>query len=116
MWILNIILAIIFLGAGAMHAFQSPEKLISSGLGWVADTPTAAVKTIGWLEIIGAFGLILPIATGIATFLAPTAAACLAIVMLLAVIMHARRKESVTVELILCVLAIATAIVGFLAI
>jgi hypothetical protein len=36
--------------------------------------------------------------------------------MLLAVIMHARRKESVTVELILCVLAIATAIVGFLAI
>lgn len=116
MWILNIIVALVFLGAGGMHAFQSREKLASSGMGWAADMSSGTVKTVGWLEIIGAVGLIVPIATGIVKILAPIAAICLAVVMIGAVVTHARRKESVTVELVLCLLAVAAALVAFLTI
>lgn len=116
MWILNIILALVFLGAGGMHAFQSKEKLASSGMGWAADMSSGTVKAIGWLEILGAVGLILPIATGIAKILSPIAAIGLAVVMIGAVVTHVRRKESPVVQTVLCVLAIVAAVIGFLAI
>lgn len=116
LWILNIILAIVFVVVGFMHAFSSPEKMVSQGLLWVKDVPPATVKLIGALEIIGAAGLILPIATGIAPILAPVAAIGLAIVMAGAIVTHARRKESWVVEAVLCLAAITSAIVGFMAV
>ncbi len=114
LWIINILLAVVFLAAGAMHAFQSREKLVSSGMAWAGDTSTGMVKTIGWLEILGAIGLIAPMASGIAPILTPLAAVGLTIVMLGAVYTHAKRKESVVVEAVLAVLALVSAILGFI--
>ena len=116
LWIINVILALVFLAAGGMHAFQSQEKLVASGMGWAGETSPGLIKTIGWLEILGAIGLIVPFATDIAPILTPLAARGLAVVMVGAVVTHARRKESVTVEAILVVAAIASAIIGFIAI
>jgi uncharacterized membrane protein YphA (DoxX/SURF4 family) len=48
---------------------------------------------IGISEVAGAFGLILPAATGIAPILTTLAALGLAIIMFLAVIFHLRQKE-----------------------
>jgi len=52
---------------------------------------------IGMAEILGAIGLILPLATGIATLLTPLAAVGLVVIQLGAVVVHVRRGEGKTV-------------------
>ena len=114
LWVINLLLAVAFLGAGAMKLARSKAALQANGMGYVEDYSAGAVKAIGAVEILGALGLILPLATGIATVLTPIAAAGLAITMLLAVLVHARRKESFTPALILMLLAVVSTVIGFL--
>lgn len=59
----------------------------------MADLSPSTVKLTGLAETLGALGLILPAATGIAPVLTPIAASALAVVMLLAAVTHARRRE-----------------------
>jgi len=59
LWIVAGLLALAFLGAGAMKLSQPREKLAAS-MGWVNDFSAPMVKTIGALEVLGALGLILP--------------------------------------------------------
>ncbi|MEA4945160.1 MAG: DoxX family protein [Propionicimonas sp.] len=113
LWIINILLALVFLGAGAMHAFR-PRQALAENMAWTADSSDAMVKTIGALELLGALGLILPLATGIAPILTPIAAIGLAIVMVGAVVTHARRSEPIITELVLALVAAASAVLGFL--
>lgn len=93
LWIIAILLAVAFLGAGLMKVARPKEQLKASGMAWTDDFSAGMVKTIGALEIIAALGLILPAATGIATVLTPLAALGLVLIMIGAVIEHARRKE-----------------------
>ena len=92
LWILQGLLAAMFLMAGIMKSTQPRDKLIKQ-FPWVNDVSTPLVRFIGIAELAGAMGLILPAATGIATVLTPIAAACLALVMVLAMALHIRRKE-----------------------
>jgi len=92
LWIVQILLAVAFLGAGVMKATQPREKL-EKGLPWVADFSTPVVRFIGVAEVLGGLGLVLPAATGIAPVLTPIAATGLAVTMVLAAVVHARRKE-----------------------
>ena len=115
MWIINIITALVFLAAGAMKIARPKAKIVESGMGWAADMSSGAVKAIGALEVIGAIGLILPIATGIVPVLTPIAAVGLAIIMVGAVVVHARRKESFAPAAVLLVLSIVAAVVAFMA-
>ena len=88
LWIVNAILALIFLAVGLMKLARPRTALAASGMAWTADSTDAAVKGIGAIEILGAIGLIVPLATGIAPVLTPLAAAGLAVVMIGAVIVH----------------------------
>jgi hypothetical protein len=60
LWIVASLLAIAFLGAGAMKLTQPREKLAASGMGWTEDFSPGMVKTIGALEVLAAIGLIVP--------------------------------------------------------
>ncbi|MGC5225298.1 DoxX family protein [Micromonospora sp. DT81.3] len=64
--------------------------------------------------MLGAIGLILPPLLGIAPVLSPIAAIALAALMLGAIVVHIRRKESFLPPLILAVLSIVAAVLGFL--
>jgi uncharacterized membrane protein len=110
LWIVAILLAAAFAGAGVMHAFQSKEKL-DKALGWTEDFSATQVKGIGVVELLGAVGLILPAATDIATVLTPLAATGLGLLMLGAMATHVRRKEpqGVAVNLVLLALAVVVA-------
>ncbi len=112
--ILNIVLAIAFLLSGGMKLVRPPAALKTTGMMWVDDFTPVNVKLIGAAEVIGAIGLILPLVTGIAPVLSPIAAVCLALVMVGAVIVHARRSESFIPALVLAVLSVLSAIVGFI--
>ncbi|MCW5951231.1 MAG: DoxX family protein [Propionibacteriaceae bacterium] len=110
LWIVAGLLALGFLGAGAMKLSQPREKLAAS-MGWVNDFSEPMVKVIGALEVLGALGLILPAATGIAPILTPIAAVGLALVMVGAIVTHVRRKEYpvIGVNAVLLILAIVVA-------
>ncbi|MFE7795821.1 DoxX family protein [Streptomyces sp. NPDC057460] len=92
LWIVQALLALMFAMAGVMKSSQPKEKLVEK-LPWVADFSTGTVRFIGIVEFAAALGLILPAATGIAPVLTPVAATGLAVVMVLAIVVHARRKE-----------------------
>lgn len=92
LWIVQILLAAAFLGAGTLKALRPKEEL-GKQMTWVHPFPPASIKAIGIIEVIGALGLILPWATGIAKVLTPLAAVGLAIAMVGALITHIRLKE-----------------------
>lgn len=81
-----------FAMSGVMKMFL-PRAKLTAMLPWVEDFSTGTVRFIGIAESAAALGLILPAVTGIAPILTPMAAASLAIVMVSAVVVHARRKE-----------------------
>lgn len=92
-WVVQGILAFAFLGAGSMKLMKSRQDLIDMGMGYAEDYSDGTVKLIGAAEVLGAIGLIVPPLTGIVPILSPVAAAALAVVMMLAAGVHARRGE-----------------------
>jgi uncharacterized membrane protein len=92
LWIVQAVLAAMFATAGLMKSTQPKEKL-APRLPWVEDFSATTVRVIGVVELLGAIGLILPAATGIAPVLTPIAATGLALTMVLAAATHIRRKE-----------------------
>lgn len=94
LWIVQGLMAFAFFGAGFMKLTTPVPDLIAAGMGgWVADSPELLIRFIGLSEVLGALGLILPGATKIQPWLTPLAAACLALVMVLAGATHAAYGE-----------------------
>ncbi len=111
LWIVQAVLALIFLGAGTLKLVRSRDRLITTLGGWVDDYPTGGIKAIGAAEVLAAIGLIAPPALHILPVLAPLAAAGLVVVMIGAIITHARRGEcsKAVVNVALAALAIFVA-------
>ena len=106
LWVIQGLLAVAFLGAGAMKLSQPKEKL-AQNMGWVEDFSQPAVRLIGAVEVFGAVGLVLPALTGILPWLTPLAALGLVLTMVGAALTHLRRKEygNIAVNVVLLVLA-----------
>ncbi|MUT65959.1 DoxX family protein [Paenibacillus sp. NEAU-GSW1] len=106
LWVVQGLLALMFIFAGMTKAFQY-EKAKAS-MPWVKDASKSLVTFIGLVELLGGIGLILPWSTDIAPSLTPIAAIGLALIMLFAVVFHAKRKENqaIGMNIILLVLAI----------
>jgi hypothetical protein len=113
-WIVNGLAALAFLAAGTMKLARPREALTASGMAWAGDFSSPNVKLIGLAEALGGLGLVLPLLTGIAPILSPIAGVALAIVMVGAIVVHVRRKESAVPAAVLLVLALAAAVLGFL--
>jgi DoxX-like protein len=89
LWSVQVFLALFFLGAGA-------PKIIGRGIErWTGFSDLARPLTvvIGFTEILGAAGLVLPMATGILPWLTPLAAVGLAVIVLMAAGFHTRADE-----------------------
>lgn len=114
LWIVNVILALIFLAAGVMKLIRPKEALAASGMTWTNDTSAGAVKAIGAVEVLGSLGLILPMATGIAPVLTPIAAVGLALTMIGAIAVHVRRSENFIAPIVILVIAVGSAVLGFI--
>ena len=123
---LSLFAAFGFYKAGSFKARASKQDLLDAGFGWMQKLPEAIGKLIGWLELAGALGLVVsPIAHFLglewALWLAVAAAAGLALTMLVAILMHAVRKETkytikMTAPLFLVSVLIAAGWVSYLAI
>ncbi len=93
-WIVSCALAALFLLAGATKIASPKEKLVDNpNLRWAEDFSPGMLKLIGVCEVAGAVGLVLPGVLGMATWLVPTAAVGLAVLMIGAALTHVRRRE-----------------------
>jgi uncharacterized membrane protein len=111
LWVAAGVLALAYLGAGATKLAQPKDKL-RPRMPWVDDFSAGQIKGIGAVEVLGALGLILPGVTGIAPILVPLAATGLAIVAVLASVMHLRRGDgfgSIVPSIVLFALAVFVA-------
>jgi hypothetical protein len=89
LWSVQGLLALFFLGG-------SIPKILGRGMErWTgfSDLPRAQVLFIGLAEVVGAAGLVLPMATGIMPWLTPIAALGLAVIVLMAAGFHLRANE-----------------------
>jgi VIT1/CCC1 family predicted Fe2+/Mn2+ transporter len=87
--------------------FVPKDKLVTSGQGWAQDVSPTNIRLIGLAEILGAIGLVLPAAVHIAPIVVPLAAVGLALVMVGAVAVHTRRKETMNVVVNVVLIALA---------
>ena len=56
LWIINGLLALLFLVTGAFKLVKSKEGLVGAGMGWAGDFPQWFAKLIGLFEVLGAIG------------------------------------------------------------
>lgn len=87
LWAAQIFLALVFLITGAGKLFLPIENLYAL-IPWTKDVNSLPVRLIGFSEIIGSLGLILPSLLRIKPWLTPLAAIGIAVVMLLAIIFN----------------------------
>src|SRR5689334_21350829 len=72
-WIVQVVLALLFAFVG-LGKLARPKEDLRERMGWVDDFSQGTIRLIGAAEVLGALGLVLPAATGVATWLTPTAA------------------------------------------
>lgn len=111
LWIVAAVLAVAFAAAGLMKLTKSKADLAGQGMGWVEDFSPGMIKAIGALEVLAAVGLVVPPLVGIVPVLAPLAALGLVLLMVGAMITHARRRETPMVVVNLVLLALALVVV-----
>ncbi len=104
------------LATGSMKLSRTREQLDAGGMAYAGDFSAAQVKLIGTAQVLGAVGLILPVLLGIVLVLSPIAALALAAIMIGAVVVHVRRKEAFIPPLVLAVLSLVAAALGFVTI
>ena len=107
LWIAQVLLAAIFLVTGTTKLTQPRLKMAAGPMRWAADVTDRQFRTIGLLEVLGAIGLILPAALGIAPLLTSLAAVGLVLVMAGAIYTHVRYDESERLAVPIVVLALA---------
>jgi len=104
LWIVQGVLAAMFLLAGVPKLVMSAEQMTAPG---PIQLPAAFIRFIGVCEILGALGMILPGLTRIKPGLTPLAAAGLAIIMIGATVVNIADGPAA--------FAMVTAILGLLA-
>jgi hypothetical protein len=110
LWIIAGLLAAAFLASGLVKVVQPKEKLTAAGMGWAEDFGPGTIKLIGVLEILAAIGLVVPAVFGIAPVLVPLSALGLALLMLGAAVVHARRSEYPMVATNIALLVLAAVV------
>ena len=110
-WIIAILLAAVFLFAGAAKLFIPRARLAQApGGDWVNAFSPGLVKTLGAVEVLGAIGLILPAALDIAPVLVPLAAVGIVLLMTGAVITRLRHGGTKAIPIDTAYLAMAAAV------
>ena len=60
LWILAGFLAALFLGTGVLKLTRSRDEIVAEGLTWAEDYSEPQLRALGWAEVLGAVGLVVP--------------------------------------------------------
>jgi uncharacterized membrane protein YphA (DoxX/SURF4 family) len=107
-WVVQTVLAAIFFTSGIAKLVMSKEKMLTTGQTGTASQPLPLIRFVAVCEILGAAGLILPIALRIDQFLTPLAALGLAVIMAGAARIQTKLREPrrVAVNIVLLILCL----------
>ena len=115
--IIQIILILVFALFGFQKIFMPLPDLIKQGMLWIEDFPAWQVRTIGFLEVLGAFGLIFPyVIKSLPKIMVAIASGGLALTMVGAIITHISRGDvilSIIITSILFLMAVLIAAFRF---
>jgi uncharacterized membrane protein YphA (DoxX/SURF4 family) len=93
LWLVQGLLAAVFLGSGIAKSTMSKERMIATGQTGVAPFPLPVIRLTAAAEVLAAIGLVLPGLVGIGEVLTPLAAVGLMVVMVGAALSHASLRE-----------------------
>ena len=93
LWLVQVLLASFFVMVGYSHALM-PFDEIAKEATWMNDMPRWLSLFIGYAEIAGGLGVIIPAATRLTPWLTPLAAVGLATIMILAIPFHVLKGEA----------------------
>jgi putative oxidoreductase len=93
LWVLQALLACFFVMVGYSHSL-APFDQIAQQATWMNEVPRWLSLFIGYAEIVGGLGLIIPAVTRMASWLTPLAALGLATIMILAIAFHVLKGEA----------------------
>ncbi len=100
LWIVQGLLAAVFLMAGFMKVSKSKDELKKIGgkqMIWVDDVSASMIRLIGILELLAGIGLILPQLTRILPWLTPLAAVGLVLTMIGALMVNVRNNNRLVI-------------------
>jgi putative oxidoreductase len=106
LWVIQVLLGCFFVMVGYSHALM-PFDQIAREATWMKDVPRWLSLFIGYAEIAGGLGLVIPAATRIAPRLTPLAALGLATIMILAIPFHVLKGEASVIWLHTLIAALA---------
>ena len=107
------LIAFIFLFSGINKAYFDEATLVQKGQTGVEGIPKWFIKFIGVSEILGATALMVSALTDKWTILTPTAAICLASIMVPAAYIHFMRKEPRNVMINIVILTVCVLIAWY---
>lgn len=108
LWIVQGLLAAMFVMAGQMKAFTPIKVRENQQMTWAHDKSDGYIRFIGIVELLGALGLILPLVTGIFPWLTVLAAIGLGLIQALAIFtVHLPKKEFNVIPVNVVLLALA---------
>jgi uncharacterized membrane protein YphA (DoxX/SURF4 family) len=110
--VLRILVALAFVAAGAAKLVLPPATVARLGMAVVAELPRRAAVAIGLLELLGAAGLVLPVALDVAPWLSRVAALGLAALMAGAAWTQLQRRRAAGAAIALTLLAVTLALAG----
>ena len=111
LWVVQGLLAVAYLFSGFIKVTQPIDRLGKQMMTWAPEVPPSLVRFIGAAELLGAIGLIVPLATGVLPWLTVAAAIGLVAVQILAAGFHASRSELSKVPMNLVLLVLAAVVV-----
>jgi uncharacterized membrane protein YphA (DoxX/SURF4 family) len=93
LWVAQGLLAVLYVGAGFTKLTTPIATLATMNMTWAPDLPELFVRFVGFMEILGGIGLLLPALTRILPLLSPLAGVGVSIVQVGAIVLHASRGE-----------------------
>jgi hypothetical protein len=107
--ILKVIIALIFTFTGTYKILFPKAKLLDKGMKGLKDLDEKQIKVAGLLEVLGAFGLILPSLLNIFPVLSAISAICLGLTMIVAGRINYKLKLSIIPNIVIFILCILIA-------
>jgi hypothetical protein len=108
-WILKWFIALLFTLAGSNKVVLPKTKLVDIGMKGLIDLDEQQIKVAGFLEVLGALGLILPTLLNIYPVISVVSALCLGLTMIVAARIHYKLKLSIIPNIAVFVICILIA-------
>jgi uncharacterized membrane protein YphA (DoxX/SURF4 family) len=112
LWILQSLLAVMFIMAGFGKINSTKQQHIADGHIKSGDS-VIPIRILGVLEWLGCIGILVPRLTNIFPILTPIAACCFCLIMTAGIVVHTQKKEYKMLPLLTAILTISFVVAYF---